>query len=387
MRIGIFIELYRPYLSGVVVSIELLAKELLERGHQVFILTPEVQGYKDTSDFKVVRLPSFRFFGKRFAVPFLSKRVKKKVKELDLDLIHIQGPYPTGFLGIKLAQGLGLPILMTYHAHVLFYLKTWANIWNWPLSFIARIMTLWIIRWTSKHCQLIIAPSHFIKNVLRGYGIKTQIEVLPTGIKPFSLKSAPLSRSQLGLPREGKILIYVGRLAKEKNLKMLILAFEEVLKARKDVFLVLVGDGHFRPILEKTVKRKKLEDWVFFLGEKPHGEIGSILKVSDVFAFSSLSETQGLAVAEAMAVGLPVVVVGEGGALEFIDNKENGLVVPNLPKEFASAILSIIGSSDLASFLGQNAQKKVIALRPEVVYQEIEGLYSQLTKEFIPVRK
>ncbi|MEK7519172.1 MAG: glycosyltransferase [Patescibacteria group bacterium] len=388
MKIGIFIELYRPYLSGVVVSVETLIQELLKRGHEVFLFAPKVSDYKDETRFQVIRLPSFSFAGHKFAKPFLSDKDMEAMKDFGLDLIHIQGPYPTGILGVKIGRKLGIPVVMTYHAHVLFYLKTWANIWNWPFSLIARILAFFLIRWVSKNCQLIISPSHFIKEVLRSYGIKNRIEVVPTGVElPSFLSKALPSRIQLGLPEKVKILLYIGRLSKEKNLKMLLLAFDKVVRRRTHTILVLVGGGPFKSELEKIVRRMRLEDWVFFMGEQSHEKIWSFLRVSDMFVFPSLSETQGLSVGEAMVIGLPVVVVGEGGAPEFIDDKENGLIVQNDPKEFAFQILSVLENPILAFNLGQNAQKKISQLKPENIYQVMENLYLQFIKELSSSRK
>lgn len=388
MKIGIFVELYRPHVSGVVISVETLISQLLTNGHQVVLFAPKVPCHRDVQDFPVVRLPSFGLFGKRFAIPFLNKELTEEIKNLHLDLVHIQGPYSSGILGIKIAQKFGLPVVMTYHTHVLFYLKSWTRIWSWPLFLVARILALWLIRWISKKCQLIITPSHFIENVLRSYGITTPIELLPTGVQPPSfLISSPVSKSQLLLPEEGKILLYVGRISKEKNLVFLLDSFEKVARQRDDVVLVLIGEGPFQPILERIVERKKLKRKVLFLGSVPHEKIFLFLKASDIFVFPSLSETQGLSVAEAMSVGLPVVVIGEGGAPEFVDNKKTGLVVQNNSNEFASAILSLLESPDFAFSLGRNAQKKMLDFSPELIYQKLARIYEMVIRNFNPVKK
>jgi 1,2-diacylglycerol 3-alpha-glucosyltransferase len=382
MRIGIFVELYRPYLSGVVISVEELIRYLSQRGHQFFIFTPQVPGYQDKDDFEVIRLPSFGLFGQRFARPFLNKELEKKIKECNLDIIHIQGPYPTGILGVKVAKKLGLPLMMTYHAHVLFYLKSWLTVWNLPFNLIAQILSLFLIRRISENCQLIIAPSIFMKRVLEGYGIKTRIEVLPTPLT-FSPKDdrSLLSRKELGLPEKVRILLYVGRFSKEKNLKMLISAFEKVIKERKSVILLLVGSGPLHKELEMIVKKKKLEDSVFFLGRVDHEKVWSILTNSDIFVFPSLSETQGLSVAEAMLAGLPVVVANGGGVVEFIEDRVSGLICDNDPERFASQIIFILDNPGFSFFLGCNAKKQITnILNPNSIYDRLEEFYLALKR-------
>jgi glycosyltransferase involved in cell wall biosynthesis len=382
MRVGIFVELYRPYLSGVVISLERLMTYLSQKNHQFVIFTPEVPGYQDKDDFEVIRLPSFGLFGQRFAKPFLNKELEKKIKECNLDLIHIQGPYPTGILGVKAAKKLGLPLIMTYHAHVLFYLKSWLTLWNLPFNLIAQFFSFLLIRWISGNCQLIIAPSNFIKRVLRGYGIKTRIEVLPTPLQfPQKKSEFFLSRKELGLPEKVKILLYVGRLSKEKNIKMLLSAFEKVVEERKSVILVLAGSGPFQKDLEKIVKKKKLNDFVFFLGRIDHEKIWSLLRNTDIFVFPSLSETQGLSVAEAMLAGLPVIVAKGGGAPEFIENRVSGLICDNDPAKFAFAILSLLDNQVFRAYLGKNAQKKIVNdLNPDLIYGKLEKIYLDLVK-------
>jgi len=385
MKVGIFVELYRPHLSGVVVAVETLVEQLRLSGHQVFLFAPYVPGYKDNQDFPVIRVPSFYFWGQRFAFPWASQKIIDLTRELHLDLIHIQGPYPTGFLGIWLARKLGLPVVMTFHTHILLYLKIWTKFWNLPLSLFFQILALWAIRWTGRRCQLIIAPSHFIKNVLQGYGVRTRIEVLPSGVRlPESLPDRDQARSQLGLSENGQILVYSGRIAKEKNLRMLIEAFKQVLAKRDDVTLVLLGDGPFRPKLEQIIRRNSLRDKVILTGLIPHNQVWSYLAAANIFVFPSITETQGVSVSEAMSVGLPVVVTNQGGAAELVDDGYNGLMVDNDSRQFALTIFYLLENPAWAYFLGLNAKEKVRQIDPGITCQKMVGCYCQVIENFTP---
>jgi glycosyltransferase involved in cell wall biosynthesis len=384
LKVGIFVELYRPHLSGVVVAVEALAEQMLKQGHRVSIFAPKVPHYQDNQEVSVIRLPSFGLFGQRFALPLLSRNLIAQVRELHLDLIHIQGPYCTGILGIQLARKLRVPVVMTFHTHVLQYLRIWTKFWNLPISIIFQALALWSIHWTSHHCQLIIAPSQFIKNVLRGYGITTRIEVLPNGVRPPDfLPEVIRARSQLGLPQSRRILLYDGRIAEEKNLPMLIEAFRQVLARRTDVFLVLVGGGPYQSRLEQMINKEGLKGQVCLTGMVSHDQVWLYLAAADIFVFPSITETQGLSVSEAMSIGLPVVVVNEGGAADLIDNDQDGLVIPNNSRKFAQAILRLLENPGFGRFLGGNAQVKMRQLDPEIIYKKMIDYYGQVIDNFI----
>lgn len=386
MRIGVFVELYRPYCSGVVVSVETMIKHLKSKGFEFVVLAPFVPFYQDEQEFKVIRLPSYNFGGYWFAVPIVTKKLLKTVRELKLDLIHIQGPYGTGYIGVNLSKKLDIPVIMTYHTDILQYLDSWKTFYNWPMVFLAKKFCAWWIEKLAQQCQLIIAPSYYIKNELEKIGVKKRIEVLPTGVEaPANVPRYLEARNQLGLPINAKIVTYVGRLAKEKNLPMLIEAFEYfcganggVKKTLSEKLLILVGDGPFIKTLKRLVRIKGLQNSVIFTKAVPRETVWKYLAASDVFAFPSTTETQGISVAEAMAVGLPIVVVNEGGAGELIKNGESGLIRQNDSWFFGEAIASLFSHEEFASFLGQNARQKVLEIHPENIYKKLKECYEEV---------
>jgi len=384
LKVGIFVELYRPYCSGVVISVDTLIEQLKERGYEFVVFAPFVPYHQDEQEVPIIRLPSYYFNGYRFAKPILTKELVESVKKLDLDLIHIQGPYGTGYLGARLGQKLGIPTIMTYHTDILQYLKAWTTFYNWPVSFLAQFFCRWWIRWIAQHCQLIIAPSHYIEQELRKLGIWGKIRVLPTGVRmPTEIPNYIDARAQLDLPINAQIVIYVGRIAKEKNLGMLLDAFEYFCRKTGGDYaypiLVMVGDGPFRKQLKRLIRLKKLQERVILTGAMPHDKVWTYLSASDVFVFPSTTETQGISVGEAMATGLPIVVVDKGGASELIEDGYTGLIRPSNPKIFGEALSCLFGHQEFAFTLGKNAQKEIQKIIDAgIIYKEMENHYREV---------
>lgn len=380
MRIGFFVEMYRPHTSGIVVSLDRLIQERRTKGDECFIFTPSVPGYQDSQDLAtVIRLASYSFHNYCLAKPKLDEGLIDTVSNLNLDLIHIQGVQVSCNFGVKLGKKLNIPVIMTYHTDFLSWLKSWTTVWNWPLSFALQTLYIPWVRYIAHQCQLIIAPSQHTKRQLEGFGVKSRIEVLPSPIDiPIGLPNQMQARKELELPSNPQILLYVGRITREKNLKMLIEAFEYVTRDKKNVVLVLVGEGDDRSRLEKIVMRKRLSKKVYFVGAVAHETVNLYYVAADIFVFPSWTETQGLAVLEAMAARLPVVVVNMGGSCEFVDNGHNGFVVETKPKHFAEAILHLLSDSTLSSCLGSNGQQIVRQINLIDIDSKVDEYYKEV---------
>jgi len=355
MHIGMFVELYRPYTSGVVVAVEDLCRELQRQGHEVVIFAPYMPRYKDSNEFQVIRLPGYYI-----AWPFLTRRVIDQVKKLKLDIIHIHGPYHTGFLGVHIAKRLDIPVVMTSHTQIFMYLRIWLKVFGVDLSLVPRLIAGWATRYVSKGCKLIITPGKCVKDVLVESGVKAPIYTLPNGITILdSLPDKALVRQELGLPGDNTLLVYVGRIAQEKNLGMLLEAFEWSCGRNTRTKLILVGGGRELERIKRYVDKNGLQDRIIFVGCVPHNKVWSYLAAADMFVFPSITETNGLVVSEAMAAGLPVIVTDEGGACELVTHEKTGLITKNHPRRFADEIGYLLEHPGTGVQLGQNAQKKI----------------------------
>jgi glycosyltransferase involved in cell wall biosynthesis len=390
MRIGFFTDTYLPVIHGVEVSIETFRKELEAMGHQVFIFAPESPGYKDKNP-KVFRFKSQRLIENPemyYAFAFLP--VSRNFKEIDhfkLDIVHAHTPFSLGLLAKYISERQIIPLIYTHHTHYPEYVKAYFGE-ELLLPYLAKIYSTWFVN----NSNAVIAPSLKIKKLLQDYGVKKtiQIHILPTGInlKFFkkSVKNRQNLRKKLKISPETKILLSVSRIGKEKNIEFLIKAFHELLKRRKDVLLLLVGDGPILEHLKKISQKLGIAPFIKFAGRIPSEEVPFYYQSSDVFLFASLTETQGIVILEALGCGLPVVALKDDAFSDVVLDGKNGfLIKKQSPKIFAQKITSILNNPTLYKKFSDSAlktaqkfsEKKVVEKLVEIYKTNIDKYYCQ----------
>ena len=215
------------------------------------------------------------------------------------------------------------------------------------LPYLAQSLSAWF----ANISDTVIAPSPKIKAILRAYGVHKPIHVLPTGLRLRQFRrtltcarKARALRARLAIAPGAKVLLFVGRLGTEKNVEFLVHAFEALRTTRRDVHFVLVGDGPMRNRLQSLVTRLALNDVVVFAGPVAHGEIAPYYQAADLFVFSSLTDTQGIVVLEAIATGLPVVAIRDDAFTLMVKNGRNGFLVRQTasPIQFARPIAVLL---------------------------------------------
>lgn len=313
MRIGIFTDSYLPDINGVVTSVVTLRKALEQLGHTVFIISNH-QGAKITMDAeeKILRLPGVelkRLYGYTMSSPI--NFAHDYIEEMRLDVIHTQQEFGVSLYGRQVAHDLGIPQVYTYHtmyADYTHYINPFDfdrvdKAGKWVVKKFTRLM--------GNNVQAVIAPSQKTKDVLESYGVRAPIYVVPTGLdldafKPehIEMDDALQLRASLGLKPDDHVLVFVGRLAKEKALEMPIRA---VAASRDEkLHLVVVGSGTDEEYFQSIAKSCDAQDRVHFVGKVPRDHIPYYYVAFDGFVSASLSETQGLTYIEALASGLPV---------------------------------------------------------------------------------
>ncbi|HHT45690.1 MAG TPA: glycosyltransferase family 4 protein [Firmicutes bacterium] len=361
LKVGIFTDSYYPYISGVVRSIELLKKELESRGHGTFIFAPN---YPTAWQFQEKNV--FRFFSipaptqKNFFLPVpFSPRLPFLVQNLKLDVIHVHSPFLLGSLGAATAKRFKLPLIFTFHTLYHFYVHY--------TPFGRNISAAIIKKWNKKfcnRCDLIIAPSLFVKKLITEYGVSKPVDVIPTGIDDsyylINNDNKEWIKKHFHLDEKDKILLHVGRLSKEKNIDYLIEAMGEIQKTISHVKLIIVGTGPEETNLRRLAHQKNLESSVFFSGQINHSELLKCYAGADIFTFASRSETQGLVVGEAKAAGLPVVCSFSPCLSETIFHGKDGFLVHTL-QDFVEKIKYLLENEPLRKNMGKRA--KINALR------------------------
>jgi len=320
MKIGIFTCNYKPLINGLSSSIEIFSREFKAQGHEVFIFAPRYPGHIEREE-GVFRFPSLRApTHHQYTLPLpFSPRVEAALPKLRLDVLHAQHPFLLGNFALRAARRLNLPLVFTHHtlyeeyAHYLPLASGWVR-----RSAIRRSTSF------ANWADLVIAPTRGLKEILAQRGVRTRIEVVPTGVEMEEEGKRTFHPEDLNIPSSAKILLSVGRLAKEKNLIFLLSAFSRLASEFPDCYLILLGDGDERTRLEAWAKKRGLEAKVRFLGARPRTQLGGFYRGAHLLLFPSLSEAQGLVVAESMAQGLPVVALRSFAAEDLIEDGVNG---------------------------------------------------------------
>ncbi|MGE5395980.1 MAG: glycosyltransferase family 4 protein [Chitinophagales bacterium] len=381
MRIGIFSDSYRPYVSGVVTSICTFSEELNKLGHETFIFAPSYPNYRDKEKniYRFFSIPSPTNPDFSLPVP-VSPRITAIVKKLDLDVIHVQSPFLLGGLGARCARRFDLPLVFTYHTMYDQYVHYVPVAQDWAKDFTVRYS-----RHFCNRCDLVITPSPEVRDLIRTYDVRTPIEVIPTGVvvEKFSQGDPGWLHSAFNIPPERKICLFVGRLTREKNVDFLIKAFTRVKKEYQDVSLVIVAAGPLEKELKKLVMSEGLainEDVIFtgFLGSD---DLINAYAGADIFTFGSVTETQGIVLVEAMAAGVPVVAVRATGSQEMLDNGNQGVLTDYDLGSFSAGILKLLTDNDYRQKLSVMASKRAVELSSRAMAHRLEEVYEDLMRE------
>jgi glycosyltransferase involved in cell wall biosynthesis len=336
MNIAIFTDTFVPQINGVSEVIKGLKAELERTGHAVWIVAPRMRNYRDT-DPRTIRIPSVPFPGlteHRVAFPSLKDVNPRFLKENRIDIIHSQTPAPIGFLGLMLARRLKIPHVHHYQT----FFEDYVHYFHLPKK-LGRISVRAISRWFCNRCDLVTVPTYPFKSLLESYGVKTEIKLWNSGIDIDRFRKGRSMRQELGISDKAFVLLFVGRLAREKNIPFLLEIMPRLVKKNKDTVLVIAGDGPLRKHLIRYTEELGVADNVVFTRYIPPEKIPDVYKSADVFVFASLTETQGLVTLEAMASGLPVVAVPAYGIKYTLLDGEGCFLVDLNAGDFIAKIL------------------------------------------------
>lgn len=350
MRIVFFTDTYEPQINGVVTAIKLFERELEKLGHEIYIVCPRTPGYEYKENVFTLRSFTFKPYPEyRGALPSL--KLLKWIKDIDPDIIHVHTPVTIGLLGISTAKILSKPLIATYHTLMEEYFKIYflpKKLGKKYSEFFSQSFIKKYTKFFYNRADIVTVPSSAIKRRLGKCGVKKPIVVLPTGIDTDFFK--PERKA------EKNLVLWVGRLGKEKSLDILLKAFSLVQKALPQVKLVIVGDGPERKNLEELAKKLSLN--TEFTGYIPREKLPEYYSRAYLLVSPSTTETQGLTVLEAFACACPVVVANALGFKDFVKNGENGFFAkPKSKKDFAEKILKILENSKLRKKLSKNARK------------------------------
>jgi len=328
LRIAIFTNTYWPTVNGVAVSIANLRDGLERTGHEVYVFAPAPPDFDlEEDDERTIRFPSVLApieADYPLAVP-ISPRVGKTLRKLDFDLIHTHHPVWVGVWGQWYARWTDTPLVTTVHTQYEIYSKFIPL----PHSVVDAFLRVRVSSYCNK-CDIVTTPAVSSRQRLLDLGVTTPIEVVynPTDLSAHSHADGQAVRRRFGFGADDVVLGYVGRLAPEKNLNMLMDAMELLSAQDPRLRLLLVGDGPSREGLEARVATGALAGKVAFAGNVDHADVPTYDAALNIFITASMSEVQPLSFAEAMAAGAPVVAMDSPGGSDMIEDHRNGRLVP-----------------------------------------------------------
>ncbi|VVC00704.1 Trehalose synthase [uncultured archaeon] len=378
MRVAIFTDSYVPQINGVVTQIRNLSGEFCRRGHEVLIVAPSHDHV-----FREKRAGNLtEFFLPSVALPtypdyrishFASPKILREMKKFNADVVHVQTPFGVGWMGIRMARKLHIPVVGTYHTLIPEFLD-YLPIPLLKETNLAKILTWKYTNAFYNSCRLVTVPTVPMKHELERNGVKSEVVVLPNAIdfgrfNAFRKKSYKMNSHSL---------IYFGRIGFEKNIEVLLHCLKHLLWKDRKVSLTITGSGPAEKYLKGIVRDEKLEKHVHFHAPLKQDELARHVADHDIFVTASTIETQGLTVLEAMACGIPCVGADYLGIKESIHAGKNGFLFR--PFDFIECgrkIERLLESEALRKKLGQNAIATARKYSVEAVADETEKLYKR----------
>jgi glycosyltransferase involved in cell wall biosynthesis len=362
MKVLFISDVYFPRVNGVSTSIKTFILQMQQLGHEVHLIAPDYNTDQQEQAHWIKRVPARDIYfdpeDKLMKFGEALKLLPSLMKE-QYDLIHVHTPFVAHYLGLKLAAELKVPLVETYHTFFEDYLHHY-------LPFIPQRLARGLAKLISKRqcnaVDAIVAPSQPMLDVLRSYGVKAAAEVIPTGLQEQSFQPADgeAFRKKYDIPMETPMLLYLGRVAYEKNIDFLLGVAMVLSDTRSDVLLVVAGEGPAEASLHKLAKTLKIEKNIKFIGYLDRAtELNACYQAADIFVFASKSETQGLVLLEAMAQGTPVVAIAELGTASILVEGEGALIANENTLEFAEKVHQLLIYPEQRFELGERAKTYV----------------------------
>ncbi|MBQ6324185.1 MAG: glycosyltransferase [Bacilli bacterium] len=389
MRIGIFTETYTPYISGLVTSEVMLKNALEKKGHEVYVVTANLEGFKYEYDEKerVLKIPGIPtgIYDSRLTSIYPIQAINK-IKSWKLDVIHSQTEFAIGTFARILARQYNIPLVHTYHTMYEEY------IYYITKGYFEKSSKKLVEYFTKFYCdttatELIVPTNKTYKLFKEKYKFDKNIHIIPTGIEVerfyrenIDLKKVNATRKRLGLSKKDFIIIFVGRLAEEKNIEFLIKAEKKLQEIHDNIKLLIVGDGPDRDKYEELSKKLNISDNVIFTGKAIWEEMPYYYHLSQVFATASKSETQGLTVIEAMASNIMPLCIKDEAFESMVTDELNGLFFTN-EKEYEKQILRVYDNSSELAWISKQARIQAEHYGSNNYAERVLEVYDRAIKE------
>lgn len=366
MKILMISDVYFPRVNGVSTSIRTFAESLREQGHVVHLIAPQYPASADKpmpmDESWITRIDARKIVFDPEDYLMKWSALMTYINSLhpgDYDLVHVHTPFIAHYAGLRIGKRLHVPVVETYHTFFEDYMHHY-------LPWVPRKWAVRIAQMVSrKQCQqvdTVVSPSAQMREVLQQYGVTTPITVIPTGLDAsrFVTGNGAAFREKYGIPAQRPLLLFVGRVAHEKNIQFLLEMLSLVIQDHPEVLLVITGEGPAETMLKKMARDLGLLSHVMFLGylDRAVG-LNAAYQAADIFVFASKSETQGLVLLEAMAQATPVVAIAELGTASILRQGQGALIAQDDEVHFAEQVQTLLIDHQLRERVGKEGKRYV----------------------------
>lgn len=423
MRIGLFTDTYHPTINGITFVVESLKRNLEALGHEVYVFCPaktimpglrRSDGPRDSD--RIVRFPSFKsgFFDDFDFTVFFPPVMQRRIRDLELDVIHVFTPSQVGLLGVNAAMKNDIPLVMQHSTDLYEFVEHYPSVLPGILALIGLVFPmsvkldgrdikeilklhrprLGVTKWSrdliSKAITMVyskadatIALSRKSYNQLLSWqddDYHYPITLMPNGVGAIPRPTAQRLtefRRQWGLKATDEVFGFVGRLGEEKNLDILIEAMDIIGRERPRAKLMFVGDFDYRETLEELAASSEFPERIIFTGALPRHELGVAYESLTVFVFPSLKDTQGWVLHEAAHARKPIVLIDQGVS-EVVRDGENGYFAENSAQSVADSVLRFLKSPKKQREFGENSKKLASRYTERRQVRKLEALYERI---------
>jgi len=384
MKILLTTDTFYPMVNGVVISTQNLYKELKLMGHDVKILALSADG-KERIDGDIFYLKSFnlKLYPGAKVKRFFNTEIRQQILKWRPDIIHSQTEFSTMIDAKFIAKILKVPQIHTYHTMYEDYLDYFFN---------GKILSPkgmgMFIRFLLNSMEAVIAPTNKVKTALLNYGVKRDIHIIPTGIDLSKFQISMTMEEKIGLrkryniDKKDKILLYLGRIAQEKNIEEIVDAYSNLADKIDNFKLLIVGGGPYLENLKELSSVKALKNKIIFTGMVKPEEVYKYYKISDAFVTASTSETQGLTYIEALSSGLPVICRYDPCIEGVVEPYKNGLVYKT-SKEFEEAIENLFTDEALRLKMAKYSESFAEKFSSRTFSRRVELLYAEILNSYV----
>lgn len=362
MRIGLFTDTYPPFINGVSTSVLMLKQGLEKLGHEVYVVTVNSESFSYKKEDNVLRVPGvpIGIFDYRLTSLYPLK-ARKIIKNWNLDVIHTHTEFGIGSFARLISKQYNIPLVHTYHTmyeEYIYYITK--GYFDTASKKLVEYLTLFLCDKTID--ELIVPTKKTCDLFKQKYKVKRDVHIIPTGIdvtrfykENNSTELVTKLKKDLGLKKDDYVILYVGRIAKEKNIEFLINNLKDIVKKTPKVKMVIVGDGPDMKELIELTDKNNLNKNVIFVGKVPWDEVPRYYQMANVFATASTTETQGLTVIEAMAASKPVVAIKDESFELVITDKQDGFFFTN-DEEYKELINKLYMDKKLSDKVSRQAR-------------------------------